>query len=123
MKRIIAMLHRLMEAGLARQKDPDGVKFRPVVELTVGGVAVMKGEQLPPGNLSDLLPQRRIVEKGDYRIVRAAEEDAAVSFSGEEAERFEKLRNLRLSLARERQLPPYCICHESTLKLIARQAP
>src|SRR5207302_3204713 len=28
-KRIIAMLHRLMEAGLARQKDPDGVKFRP----------------------------------------------------------------------------------------------
>src|SRR5207302_3936356 len=57
-KRIIAMLHRLMEAGLAKQKDPDGVKFRPVVELTVGGVAVMKGEQLPPGNLADLLPQR-----------------------------------------------------------------
>jgi len=28
-KRIIAMLHRLMEAGLAKQKDPDGVKFRP----------------------------------------------------------------------------------------------
>ena len=33
-KRIVAMLHRLMEAGLARQRDPDGVKFRPVVELT-----------------------------------------------------------------------------------------
>ena len=48
-KRIVAMLHRLMEAGLARQRDPDGVKFRPVVELTAAGVAVMKGEQLAAG--------------------------------------------------------------------------
>ncbi len=45
-KRVIAMLHRLMEAGLARQRDPDGVKFRPVVELTASGVSVMKGEAL-----------------------------------------------------------------------------
>ena len=29
----------------------------------------------------------------------------------------------RLQLARDRQLPPYCICHDSTLKLIAKQAP
>jgi superfamily II DNA helicase RecQ len=26
-------------------------------------------------------------------------------------------------MARERQLPPYCICHDRTLKLIARFAP
>ena len=52
------MLHRLMEAGLARQRDPDGVKFRPVVELTAAGVAVMKGEQLPPASLADLMPRR-----------------------------------------------------------------
>ena len=51
------MLHRLMEAGLARQRDPDGVKFRPVIELTAAGIAVMKGEQLPPAPLIDLLPQ------------------------------------------------------------------
>src|SRR3982750_4782534 len=36
-KQIVAMLHRLMESGLARQRDPDGVKFRPVVELTTPG--------------------------------------------------------------------------------------
>ena len=30
---------------------------------------------------------------------------------------------LRLRLAREKQLPPYCICHDSTLKLIARHPP
>ena len=57
-KKIIAMLHRLMEAGLARQRDPDGVKFRPVVELTAAGIAVMKAQQLPPASLADLLPRR-----------------------------------------------------------------
>jgi len=51
-----------------------------------------------------------------------AETDAA-PMDGESAARFDKLRTLRLQLARERQLPPYCICHDSTLKLIARQAP
>src|SRR5690606_1190491 len=57
-KQVVAMLHRVMEAGLARQKDPEGVKFRPVVELTLAGVEVMKGEHLPPATLADLLPKR-----------------------------------------------------------------
>src|SRR5437660_3108002 len=69
-KRIIAMLHRLMEAGLARQKDPDGVKFRPVVELTAAGVAVMKGEQVPPNSLADLVPRRGAsLPRDSYRVV------------------------------------------------------
>jgi ATP-dependent DNA helicase RecQ len=121
-KRIIAMLHRLMEAGLAKQKDPDGVKFRPVVELTTAGVAVMKGEQLPPNSLADLIPRRAAApDRQSYRVVNA--EADATPMDGESAARFDKLRTLRLQLARERQLPPYCICHDSTLKLIARQAP
>ena len=37
--------------------------------------------------------------------------------------RFERLRAVRLQLSRERQLPPYCICHDKTLKLIAKEAP
>jgi ATP-dependent DNA helicase RecQ len=41
-----------------------------------------------------------------------------------EAERrFQRLRSARLQLAREKQLPPYVICHDRTLKLIALQAP
>ncbi len=56
-KRIIAMLHRLMDAGLARQRDPDGVKFRPVIELTPVGIRVMKAEQPPPVSLADLAPR------------------------------------------------------------------
>jgi ATP-dependent DNA helicase RecQ len=54
-KRIIAMLHRLMEGGLARQRDPEGMKFRPVVELTTAGVEVMKGKQPVPATLADLI--------------------------------------------------------------------
>jgi ATP-dependent DNA helicase RecQ len=38
-------------------------------------------------------------------------------------QRFERLRAMRLQLAREKQLPPYCICHDATLKLIAHHAP
>jgi ATP-dependent DNA helicase RecQ len=125
-KRIIAMLHRLIEGGLARQRDPDGVKFRPVVELTAAGVAVMKSEQPPPGNLADLLPmhgERHPNQK--FRVISIDTQAAAAEtpLSGEESARFDKLRALRLRLAREKQLPPYCICHDSTLKLIARQAP
>ena len=121
-KRIIAMLHRLMEAGLARQKDPDGVKFRPVVELTAAGVAVMKGEQLPPQSLADLIPRRAAVpDRGSFRVQSAAADTGPMD--DDTAARFDKLRTLRLQLSRERQLPPYCICHDSTLKLIALQAP
>ena len=121
-KRIVAMLHRLMEAGLARQRDADGVKFRPVVELTAAGVAVMKGQQLPPATLADLLPRRVVsAEAGGER--RVSTQAPQVILTPRESELFEKLRAVRLRLSREKHLPPYTICHDSTLKLIAHFAP
>ena len=126
-KRVIAMLHRLMEAGLARQRDPDGVKFRPVIELTAAGVAVMKGEQLPPASLADLVPNRVISHSVSERRrvipVGREDDDANGELSGEARERFERLRAARAKLAREKDLPAYCICHDKTLKLIAHAAP
>ena len=125
-KRIIAMLHRLMESGLARQRDPDGVKFRPVIELTAAGVAVMKGEQLPPAPLIDLVPRRGVAApaaSGETRRVVPVEDEAVSVLSPEATDRFERLRAGRLQLAREKQLPPYVICHDKTLKLIAHFAP
>ena len=127
-KRLVAMLHRLMEAGLARQRDPEGMKFRPVVELTASGVAVMKGEQLPPISLADLIPRRAAVPTGSTpyrRIVPAGREDADIgqALSPEAQQRFERLRAVRTQIAREKQLPPYCVCHDATLKLIAHHAP
>jgi ATP-dependent DNA helicase RecQ len=139
-KRIIAMLHRLIESGLARQRDPDR-NFRPIIELTPAGVAVMKGEQPPPAPLIDLLPRPGSRASGmNPRALgtnprargmnpRARESNGnGDGFDDEQVDpetlaRFERLRAARMELARDRQLPPYCICHDRTLKLIARHAP
>jgi ATP-dependent DNA helicase RecQ len=150
-KRIIAMLHRLMEAGLARQRDPDGVKFRPVIELTAAGVSVMKGAQLPPASLSDLAPRaasrasgtnpralgtnpRAVRERangvdlGDgRRFVPAGSEDSDrgsdTPLDADAVKRFDRLRAVRLRLARQQDVPAYVICNDATLKLIAEHAP
>jgi ATP-dependent DNA helicase RecQ len=125
-KRIVAMLHRVIEAGLARQRDPDR-NFRPIIELTAAGIAVMKGEQPPPAPLIDLIPRGIAPNSTSVRAPRVQRVDDA-QFVDEQPDaetvaRFERLRNARTDLAREKQLPPYCICHDSTLRLIARFAP
>ncbi|HYO10341.1 MAG TPA: ATP-dependent DNA helicase RecQ [Tepidisphaeraceae bacterium] len=131
-KRVIAMLHRLLESGLARQRDPEGTKFMPVIELTASGVAVMKGQQPPPTTLADIVPRGSRaagINRATGTNPRAlgtnpkdrAEDDEP--FDPGAIARFERLRGVRSELAREKQLPPYCICHDSTLKSIARRAP
>jgi ATP-dependent DNA helicase RecQ len=130
-KRVIAMLHRLMEAGLARQRDPDGAKFRPVVDLTASGVSVMKGETLPPASLVDLAGRRgrswadpSSPASGSASIRRVEPlEDEDTQLSPEALQRFERLRKVRGELARVKQVPAYCVCHDRTLKLIAHVAP
>ena len=135
-KRVIAMLHRIMESGLARQKDPDGVKFRPVMELTAAGVSVMKGEVPPPTSLADLIPRRpQLAQRssdGGYspisrnapRKAERAEPDPDEFQSDPETDaRYAKLKDVRLTLARDKQVPAYCICHDSTLRAIARACP
>jgi ATP-dependent DNA helicase RecQ len=120
-KRIVAMLHRVLECGLARQRDPDGVKFRPVVDLTASGISVMRGEQPPPADLADLVPRQneRVIEPVERKRERAQGEP----MSQEVEVRFEALRQLRTQIARERGMPAYVICHDSTLKELALQAP
>jgi ATP-dependent DNA helicase RecQ len=128
-KRIVAMLHRLMEAGLAMQRDPDGMKFRPVIELTPAGVAVMKGEMPPPATLADLVGHRAANSSSSERKPRdrAREgrtlEPVDTEMDEESSARFERLRRVRTELARQKQLPPYCICHDSTLRMIAMVHP
>lgn len=124
-KRVIAMIHRLLEAGLARQRDPEGTKFMPVVDLTASGIAVMKGEQNPPATLIDIVPAHRTRESsGNGRSSRSARpaDDSEITDPAT-LRRFERLRTARAQLARQRQLPPYCICHDTTLKAIALHAP
>ena len=121
-KQIVPMLHRLIEAGLVSQRDPDGVKFRPVVELTAPGVEVMKGLQPPPAALNELLPHSVPEPAALARSQKKSDPDD-IALNPAAAQRFEKLRLVRMGLARTRQLPPYCICHDSTLRLIAAERP
>jgi len=125
-KQIVAMLYRLIEAGLARQRDPEGMKFRPVVEISAAGVSVMKAETAAPATLIDLIPERggQVRDRSRGRQGKVSEgqwED--VQLDHDSLARFARLRRARLELARQRQVPPYCVCHDSTLKLIAFHAP
>ncbi len=129
-KQIIAMLHRVMEAGLAQQHDADSTrgtgKFLPVVDLTASGVAVMKGENPPPAMLADLVPRGRgtasrgsDMKSGDSTLTGRSDEMR----DPEALRRFEKLRQARSELAKVAEVPPFVICHDSTLRLIAQLVP
>ena len=117
-KTIIAMLHRVVEAGLARLRDPEGLR-RPVIELTPQGMKVMKAETPVPGVLATLVP--RAPAAGQSRVKRVAE--AATVLDGVAKHVFEDLRRVRSELAKEHDLPAYIICHDKTLALIAAERP
>jgi ATP-dependent DNA helicase RecQ len=142
-KRVIAMLHRLVEAGLARQRAIGEVAGASVIELSAAGVMVMKGEYPPPGSLVELMgggsargKRRRRGAGMDSAALRpAAKRERKARFNpvGDESgdgavdpvvvERFERLRAVRSRLAKERDVPAYVICHDRTLRAIAEADP
>ncbi len=138
-KQVIAMLHRVIEAGLARLRTADGDRDVRLIELTTAGIAVMKSQQAPPISLVDLAPRARgsRASKTKPRALgtypRALREAAAqpdnelatveIDMDPQAIKRFERLCEARSRLARDQQLPAFCICHDATLKLIARAAP
>jgi superfamily II DNA helicase RecQ len=125
------MIRRTIEAGLAEQVDPDR-NFRPIVRLTNTGIKVMKAEVPPPPMLVDLLPRHRAAEgetpaapweKSRRRRGAAGALPSTIALDADADERFQRLRAARTELARERNVPAYVICHDSTLKYIALEAP
>jgi ATP-dependent DNA helicase RecQ len=122
------------------------------MELTLSGVAVMKGTRPPPASLIDIagMPQRsgqRASRRGtratgtnpralgtspkSLRLApKAAESEPHDSDSAQPlpmdedvAERYARLKSARSSIAREAGLPPYVISHDSVLRLIAESCP
>jgi ATP-dependent DNA helicase RecQ len=92
----------------------------PVLQLTPRGLAMLKG-QLPPEGLV-LCRQPRTGGKGRGRSapISRAEHD---SWDGVDRTLFDRLRALRLEIARERGVPPYVVFHDSTLREMARLRP
>jgi ATP-dependent DNA helicase RecQ len=89
----------------------DGEPY-PVLRLTSSGAALLKGEGTCE-LFRELTPP-----KGKTR----ARGTGAVSFEGDPG-LFERLREVRARLARDRGVPPYVIFHDTTLKQMAERKP
>jgi ATP-dependent DNA helicase RecQ len=105
-------IEQLTAEGLLRQTDEP----YPVLALTADGVSLLKdGAAFPDLSLAR---QRRVVKeaRGDRRRPAAAAADG-------DHDLFERLRAVRLRLARARNVPPYVIFHDTTLRELARVKP
>ena len=106
-------IEQLCGAGLLQQTDD----AYPVLALTGRGTRLLKDETSAP----DLrLARQRAAQKDAGRPRSRAE---AESWDGVDRSLFERLRTLRLEIARERGVPPYVIFHDATLRDMARQRP
>jgi ATP-dependent DNA helicase RecQ len=106
-------IEQLAAHGLLRQTDDDF----PVLVLTTRGVTLLK-DQSSARDLT-LARQRRPVKGRAPKHARVEAE----SWKNVDRELFERLRTLRLEIARTRGVPPYVIFHDTTLREMARLKP
>jgi ATP-dependent DNA helicase RecQ len=104
-------IEQLTAEGLLRQTEEP----YPVLALTAEGVSLLKNGSAVP-DLS-LARQRRVVK--DRRDPRRP----AVDLGDGDHDLFERLRAVRLRIARARNVPPYVIFHDTTLRELARLKP
>jgi ATP-dependent DNA helicase RecQ len=106
-------IEQLIAHGFLRQTDD----AFPVVALTERGVELMKN----PASCPDLaLARQRRPVKG--RVARRSRIDSE-SWQDVDRDLFERLRAVRLQIARARGVPPYVVFHDTTLREMARLRP
>ena len=106
-------IEQLIGHGLLTQTDDD----YPVLALTRQGLALLKDASSFPG-LS--LARQRAPRKDEPRLRSRVETE---SWQDVDRSLFERLRAVRLDIARSRGVPPYVIFHDSTLREMARVQP
>ena len=106
-------VEQLIGLGLLHQTDD----AYPVLKLTAAGVTLLKDEASFPGLT---LARQHVPKKGETRQRSRAESE---SWEGVDRSLFERLRSLRLDIARARGVPPYVIFHDATLREMARVRP
>jgi len=106
-------IEQISAAGLLRQTGD----AYPVLALTPLGSALLKD----PAAFPDLALARQRAPRGDGGRVHSRAE--AESWEGVDRDLFERLREVRLRLARERGVPPYVIFHDAALRDMARVKP
>ena len=106
-------IDQLLGRGFLRQTDDQ----YPVLALTDDGVALLKDAGAAP-DLTLARQRRPDPTRGPRRSKVETE-----AWEGVDRELFERLRALRLTVARGRGVPPYVIFHDTTLRELARQKP
>ena len=106
-------VEQLLSQGFLRQTDD----AFPVVALTNDGVELLRNASAAPGLV--LSRQRRVVREREPRRSRVEAE----AWDGVDRELFEKLRAVRMQIARARGVPPYVVFHDTTLREMARVKP
>ena len=104
---------QLVAAGLVRPTEDE----YPVLKLTAPGVALLKSADAMP----DLTLARQVKPRKDQAERRSRRE--VESLEGVDHALFDRLRALRLTVARARGVPPYVLFHDTTLRELARLRP
>ena len=94
----------------------------PTIELAGRGVVFMKGDKPFIMRVAKGKPRAPKRDERRTRKARNAGEEMP-DLTPEQAELFERLRELRLSIAREQQVPPYLIFNNATLEDMCRKRP
>jgi ATP-dependent DNA helicase RecQ len=106
-------IEQLTGLGLLRQTDG----AYPVLALTMRGLELLKDEASCPGlTLARQRPPRKDAPRAQSRV-------EAESWQDVDRDLFERLRAVRLEIARSRGVPPYVIFHDATLREMARRRP
>jgi ATP-dependent DNA helicase RecQ len=108
-------IDQLIALDLLRQTDD----AFPVLRLTAQGAALLRDAGAVGG--LELVRQRKPVKARSARPAAPGAPDA--SWDGVDRDLFERLRQLRLRLARARGVPPYVLFHDTTLRELARIKP
>jgi ATP-dependent DNA helicase RecQ len=106
-------IEQLVGLGLLQLTDD----AYPVLSMTTQGLALLKNEAAVPGLA---LARQRTPSRGAPRSRSKVE---AESWDHVDRELFDRLRAVRLDLARARGVPPYVIFHDATLREMARVRP
>jgi len=106
-------IEQLTGLGLLQQVGDE----YPVLALTAHGVTLLKDPAAVPGlTLARQRPPRKDKARTQSRV-------EAESWQDVDRELFERLRAVRLDIARSRNVPPYVIFHDATLREMARIRP
>jgi ATP-dependent DNA helicase RecQ len=106
-------IEQLIAHGLLRQTDD----VYPVLALTERGVSLLKDAGAEP-DLALARQRKPVKDKAPKRSRIEAE-----SWQDVDRDLFERLRAVRLQMARSRGVPPYVIFHDTTLREMARLRP